>query len=104
MCSSSGQPSHGDGDDPERVRHLPVGKLQELRSSRGAGEGDDLRGVHTAAPTVAGFADPARRLVPEDHRAEQVLTRGAGALADRCLLYTSPSPRDRTRSRMPSSA
>ena len=24
--------------------------------------------------------------------------------ADACLLYTSPSPRDRTRSRMPSSA
>ena len=34
---------------------------------------------------------------------------GIGALAqadhgDVCLLYTSPSPRDRTRSRMPSSA
>ena len=27
-----------------------------------------------------------------------------GALASNCLLYTSPSPRDRTRSRMPSSA
>ena len=26
------------------------------------------------------------------------------ALPDICLLYTSPSPRDRTRSRMPSSA
>ena len=26
------------------------------------------------------------------------------SLADDCLLYTSPSPRDRTRSRMPSSA
>ena len=26
------------------------------------------------------------------------------AMATRCLLYTSPSPRDRTRSRMPSSA
>ena len=26
------------------------------------------------------------------------------ALSDDCLLYTSPSPRDRTRSRMPSSA
>ena len=26
------------------------------------------------------------------------------ALANTCLLYTSPSPRDRTRSRMPSSA
>ena len=25
-------------------------------------------------------------------------------LCDACLLYTSPSPRDRTRSRMPSSA
>ena len=26
------------------------------------------------------------------------------AIYDFCLLYTSPSPRDRTRSRMPSSA
>ena len=29
---------------------------------------------------------------------------GESALIDTCLLYTSPSPRDRTRSRMPSSA
>ena len=29
---------------------------------------------------------------------------GAEASATTCLLYTSPSPRDRTRSRMPSSA
>ena len=29
---------------------------------------------------------------------------GRRALGDACLLYTSPSPRDRTRSRMPSSA
>ena len=29
---------------------------------------------------------------------------GEGAVSDTCLLYTSPSPRDRTRSRMPSSA
>ena len=28
----------------------------------------------------------------------------AGGCSDTCLLYTSPSPRDRTRSRMPSSA
>ena len=28
----------------------------------------------------------------------------AGDLVNSCLLYTSPSPRDRTRSRMPSSA
>ena len=40
-----------------------------------------------------------------DHGANRL---GASALmqglADGCLLYTSPSPRDRTRSRMPSSA
>ena len=32
------------------------------------------------------------------------LYRGAEYTIDTCLLYTSPSPRDRTRSRMPSSA
>ena len=31
-------------------------------------------------------------------------TTVAKALCNHCLLYTSPSPRDRTRSRMPSSA
>jgi len=30
--------------------------------------------------------------------------RGQAAWGKGCLLYTSPSPRDRTRSRMPSSA
>ena len=30
--------------------------------------------------------------------------KGSAAYFIRCLLYTSPSPRDRTRSRMPSSA
>ena len=33
-----------------------------------------------------------------------VQEQAAGALCSLCLLYTSPSPRDRTRSRMPSSA
>ena len=33
-----------------------------------------------------------------------VLLEGVPGLAKTCLLYTSPSPRDRTRSRMPSSA
>ena len=34
----------------------------------------------------------------------QYTTEMGNALAYTCLLYTSPSPRDRTRSRMPSSA
>ena len=47
----------------------------------------------------------------EVYRAGQFFTyyaaeclRLTGENADSCLLYTSPSPRDRTRSRMPSSA
>ena len=32
------------------------------------------------------------------------IVRGELERLDACLLYTSPSPRDRTRSRMPSSA
>ena len=32
------------------------------------------------------------------------LDKGSMNLINSCLLYTSPSPRDRTRSRMPSSA
>ena len=41
--------------------------------------------------------------VPPDDTGE-TLGLGPGALSITCLLYTSPSPRDRTRSRMPSSA
>ena len=33
-----------------------------------------------------------------------LITQSPMALVGICLLYTSPSPRDRTRSRMPSSA
>ena len=47
-------------------------------------------------------------LSPEDKKklAAQQTTgiRGAATASQACLLYTSPSPRDRTRSRMPSSA
>ena len=47
--------------------------------------------------------DPARP-VRGPHEAEEA--EGARALPGKrtCLLYTSPSPRDRTRARMPSSA
>ena len=42
---------------------------------------------------------PAPELLEAAQRIDQAL-----ALLKPCLLYTSPSPRDRTRSRMPSSA
>ena len=37
-------------------------------------------------------------------RGSLLRNRAGSALLSLCLLYTSPSPRDRTRSRMPSSA
>ena len=45
-----------------------------------------------------------RVVIHHDHRLNPDLTRDKRGLWIDCLLYTSPSPRDRTRSRMPSSA
>ena len=55
-----------------------------------------------AAPDAAG-AHPAG---PFQTRAGAyaLIVDGGRVLLSSCLLYTSPSPRDRTRSRMPSSA
>ena len=39
-----------------------------------------------------------------DHICASDAEKAAFVAVDTCLLYTSPSPRDRTRSRMPSSA
>ena len=55
----------------------------------------------TAAPTASPFA--AYNLQP-DCSLEDLLLEANAVGAGPCLLYTSPSPRDRTRSRMPSSA
>ena len=54
--------------------------------------------IYTAAPLFEGMADP----VPQ--RLALLLGDAGDTLNLHCLLYTSPSPRDRTRSRMPSSA
>ena len=43
------------------------------------------------------------RIFPTTNKSSSVI-RCFADLVSRCLLYTSPSPRDRTRSRMPSSA
>ena len=47
------------------------------------------------------------RLVVPAHKREAILSllyAGHSGIAKTCLLYTSPSPRDRQKSRMPSSA
>ena len=40
----------------------------------------------------------------QDPRLREQLASASGTSATSCLLYTSPSPRDRQKSRMPSSA
>ena len=41
---------------------------------------------------------------PIDKAVKDFLNKATGSLCCCCLLYTSPSPRDRQKSRMPSSA
>ena len=49
---------------------------------------------------VARFSEPGVREMLENHGIDTI----SCDLLDRCLLYTSPSPRDKRQSRMPSSA
>ena len=55
---------------------------------------------------ILGFTGPIESLTPAMAASAELAFKEAsdsGSLLG-CLLYTSPSPRDRTRSRMPSSA
>ena len=69
----------------------------QVRPLPGLGPGADA--VQVLDPQQEGAVRGARR-EPRDERGAQV----AQVQASRCLLYTSPSPRDRQKSRMPSSA
>ena len=63
----------------------------------------DVTGVYTTDPRIVPAAYPLPELSFEE--AAEMATFGAKVLHPAtCLLYTSPSPRDRQKSRMPSSA
>ena len=57
-----------------------------------------------AALTARGMKPGLAVVLVGDDPASQVYVRNKVKACEDCLLYTSPSPRDRTRSRMPSSA
>ena len=67
-----------------------------------------LLGLVLSVALVACLVDLARRAAPprsvEYAPSEALAMQQASAPARNCLLYTSPSPRDRQKSRMPSSA
>ena len=56
------------------------------------------------APRAAGFLRDVRRVAPDARFIEVPEPNNRVTLHYICLLYTSPSPRDRQKSRMPSSA
>ena len=78
-----------------------LGQLVQLRLARVmAASGDEARAVEILEQGSSSFPASYAQALGDIHLAAG---REAEALLA-CLLYTSPSPRDRTRSRMPSSA
>src|SRR5665811_1648598 len=79
---------------------LQLGLAEDARPSAG-------RARAAAAPSTAlrRLLDAARSAGVGDENAPKAVGSVLATFAERvpCLLYTSPSPRDRTRSRMPSS-
>ena len=72
---------------------MPIDDIKQfVEELEKAGE---LKRVKTEVDTNLEIAEVLRRAS---------YTNGPAILFENCLLYTSPSPRDRTRSRMPSSA
>ena len=87
------------GIDTASYYESPEGVIALLNANGGAGgdaEGDTFQGIENL--TGSTYADT---LWGDDGSNELMGMDGNDTV---CLLYTSPSPRDRTRSRMPSSA
>ena len=76
-----------------QVEHVEERGVEGAAVGGNKGLGEGLRG-----------ADDAQYQVEEDGGGQEGQGDGPKLLPGVCLLYTSPSPRDRTRSRMPSSA
>ena len=78
----------------------------ELQRSRDLAEKElisptEMENIETQAIAAEASAELARARVEQ---AQATIDERKETLSRTCLLYTSPSPRDRTRSRMPSSA
>ena len=84
--------------NPDKLYHLGIGNLVDKSSVSRANESRDWRIFQDFGLKLI---EQARVLYEGDNQLKVDLKGDVFIL---CLLYTSPSPRDRTRSRMPSSA
>ena len=86
---------------PHRSPFLLIDKITELDIEKGTATG--YKAVSYNEPFFAGHF-PQQPVMPGVLIIEALAQTGAVAVLSICLLYTSPSPRDRQKSRMPSSA
>ena len=77
-------------------------KVQETEGHTNKIELTDEMGIYMQYPTVDTFGESGMTEITASNMLE-VISACIGQIYD-CLLYTSPSPRDRQKSRMPSSA
>ena len=92
-----------DEDVPLAVSPMPLHQLPHATSQTFDTMSDALTAYYDAITLNESIASERRSLTQALTKQENLLQRKAEGLHT-CLLYTSPSPRDRTRSRMPSSA
>ena len=67
-------------------------------------QGNGMAGINEATKMVTSYFDPGTKLIYAIGAVVGLIGGIKVYNKFSCLLYTSPSPRDRTRSRMPSSA
>ena len=89
-------------------RRTPTSTENDAEQAESFDSGEQLRDINTpesvlASQQIARTVNAAMDALPLDLRTAIVLREIEGLSYD-CLLYTSPSPRDRQKSRMPSSA
>ena len=91
----------------EIARELKHGRDTIAKALDMAEPGPYQRVVQRADPVLGPYKAKIDELLAENERLprkQRYTAQKIYAMVHDCLLYTSPSPRDRTRSRMPSSA
>ena len=112
-CSTAIHEIAAGGDAPEWLRHAiaPLAAAARLEFQLPQGETAPIAPLDVEAAFLLALPlielpeelqGTCRLTVPVSGRPPELA--GVVVLVEDCLLYTSPSPRDRTRSRMPSSA